>query len=134
MSKLHLLDTNTISVLASGRSSKSLRRLAQLTPADLRVSCVSHAEIWFGLLRRPALARLRQATADLLAEIDVLPWTRATADTYAQLRVDMESQGKSLAPLDLLIAAQAVEVGLALVTSDRAFQHVPGLAVEDWNS
>ena len=34
--------------------------------------------------------------------------------------------------LDLLIAAHALSVDAVLVTNDRAFGMVPGLAVEDW--
>ena len=44
----------------------------------------------------------------------------------------MERGGKSLAPLDMLIAAHALEAGATLVSNDRAFRHVPGLTVEDW--
>ena len=36
-------------------------------------------------------------------------------------------------PLDTLIAAQALSLGVILVTSNRkAYQRVSGLAVEDW--
>ena len=48
------------------------------------------------------------------------------------LRATMERSGKSLAPLDMLIAAHALEAGATLVSSDRAFRHIPGLTVEDW--
>jgi tRNA(fMet)-specific endonuclease VapC len=44
----------------------------------------------------------------------------------------MERSGNLLAPLDMLIAAHALEAGATLVSNDRAFRFVPGLAVEDW--
>ncbi|WP_159588547.1 type II toxin-antitoxin system VapC family toxin [Chelativorans xinjiangense] len=128
----YLLDTNTISFAASGRSPAVLRRVAGHSPSRLCVSSVSYGEIWFGLYRRPEAIRLREATNDFFAEIEILPWTPRTAHTYAQLRTDMERSGKSLTALDMLIAAHALEVGATLVSSDRAFRFVPGLQVENW--
>jgi tRNA(fMet)-specific endonuclease VapC len=46
----------------------------------------------------------------------------------------MEQSGKSLQPLDMLIAAHALEAGATLVTNDRAFRHVPGLEIDDWTA
>jgi tRNA(fMet)-specific endonuclease VapC len=46
----------------------------------------------------------------------------------------MERVGKSLPPLDMLIAAHALEAGVTLVTNDRAFLYVPDLTVEDWTA
>jgi tRNA(fMet)-specific endonuclease VapC len=48
------------------------------------------------------------------------------------VRADMESMGKILAPLDLLIASHALNTESILVTNDRAFRQVPGLHLEDW--
>ena len=78
--------------------------------------------------------RLEQATAAIFAEAGILPWTVDTADIYAELRAAIERAGKSLAPLDMLIAAHALEAGATLVTNDRAFRFVPGLEVEDWTA
>lgn len=46
----------------------------------------------------------------------------------------MESMGKSLSDLDLRIAAHALEAGRILMTSDKAFQAISLLAVEDWTT
>jgi tRNA(fMet)-specific endonuclease VapC len=128
----YLLDTNTISYAASGRSMAALRRITAQRPGNVLVSCISCAEIWYGLKRKQGATKIEQATAALLAEAEILPWTVVTANIYAELRTTMERSGKSLAPLDLLIAAHALETGAALVSSDGAFRHVPGLVVEDW--
>ncbi|WP_309084724.1 PIN domain-containing protein [Chelativorans sp.] len=53
------------------------------------------------------------------------------ADRYGEVRAELRRLGR-IQPLDLLIAAHALQVGATLVTSDRAFQFVPGLAVENW--
>lgn len=132
MRKRFLLDTNTISYASSGRSATALGKISEQSPGDVLVSCISCAEIWYGLRRRPGATKLEQATAALFAEAEILSWTVATATVYAELRTGMERSGKSLAPLDMLITAHALEAGAVLVSSDRAFRHVPGLAVENW--
>lgn len=130
----YLLDTNTISYAASGRSPAALRRISQQPTGNVLISVVSYAEVRYGLERRPDATRLRRATDALFAEAAIMPWTQATADAYAQLRFAMERTGRALAPLDMLIAAHALEAGATLVSNDRAFRHVPGLTVEDWTT
>jgi tRNA(fMet)-specific endonuclease VapC len=130
----YLLDTNIISYASSGRSRKALERIMANSTEQILVSAISCGELWYGLKRRDVGERLRTATAALLAEATILPWTPETADIYAALRYAMERNGKSLAPLDLLIAAHALEADATLVTSDAAFRHVPGLVVEDWTA
>jgi tRNA(fMet)-specific endonuclease VapC len=134
MNGLYLLDTNTISYATSGRSALALRKITAQPIGSVLVSSISYAEIWYGLRRKAGATRLEKATDAIFAEVEILPWSRSTADIYAKLRTEMQQRGKSLAPLDFLIAAHALEAGATLVTSDRAFHHVPGLAIEDWTA
>jgi tRNA(fMet)-specific endonuclease VapC len=132
MSPRFLLDTNTISILALNRSKEADNRFVE-TPLDrICTSAIVYGEILFGLERRPEKTRLRETVLPLLAEIRILDWTSKSSAVYAAARTQMERSGKSLAPLDLLIAAHALEAGATLVTNDRAFRHVPDLAIEDW--
>ena len=68
----------------------------------------------------------------VLAAIEVLAWSSATARRYATVRAELERRGRPLGALDLIIAAHAVEYDAVLVTNDRAFGAVPGLRLEDW--
>lgn len=134
MTARFLLDTNAVSNIVARRLPFAEARIAMLQPAQLLVSAVSYGEVCFGLTRRPAKTAIREAMSNFLAEIQILPWTRQTADIYAELRTDLEKTGKALGSLDMLIAAHALEAGAVLVSSDRAFRHVPGLTVEDWTA
>jgi tRNA(fMet)-specific endonuclease VapC len=126
-----MLDTNTASSLMKGQSSV-VARLAAEAPERLCLSVVTEAELLFGIAKRPEARKLRMAIDELLAAIEIVAWSSATARRYATIRADLERRGKPLGALDLLIAAHAVQHDAVLVTNDKAFSVVPGLRLEDW--
>ncbi len=126
-----MLDTNIVSHLIKQHPAVAARVVAA-TMASLCISAITAGELAYGLAKRPAAARLQRAVGELLRRVEVLPWDGNAGKRYGSLRAEMERRGKSLAPLDLLIAAHAVSVGAVLVTNDRAFHHVGNLDVEDW--
>jgi len=127
-----MLDTNAVSVAVHRRSAVFDRKLGDVGGAAISISAITYGEIIFGLEWKPEAGRLAKSMSDFLLEISVMPWTDETAQVYGTLRAGLRRSGKTLAPLDMLIAAHALEVGATLVTSDRAFRYVPGLTVEDW--
>lgn len=126
-----MLDTNTVSHLLKEHPAVS-RRVVAAPMTSLCISSITEGELLFGLTRRPDAKRLHLAVREFLLRVDVLPWDRAVAERYGTVRADMAGQGKTLAPLDMLIAAHALSVGAVLATNDRAFGQVVGLPVEDW--
>jgi tRNA(fMet)-specific endonuclease VapC len=126
-----MLDTNTASSLMKGQSSV-VARLSAEAPERLCLSVVTEAELLFGIAKRPEARKLRIAVDELLAAIEVVAWSSATARRYATIRAELERRGKPLGALDLLIAAHAVQHDAVLVTNDKAFSVVPGLQLEDW--
>lgn len=131
---LFLLDTNTASYLVSGRSPAARSTyLATEGEAAIAISCITEAEIRFGLYRRPEAARLQSAFAEFFATIEILPWDSSAAKAYSKLRAGMNSMGKSLSLMDLLIASHALAADAILVSHDGAFEHLaPFLNVVDW--
>jgi tRNA(fMet)-specific endonuclease VapC len=56
-----------------------------------------------------------------------------TGEAAARIRLTLEKSGKLVGPMDLLIAATALEQGAVLVTHNvKEFRRVRGLRVEDW--
>jgi tRNA(fMet)-specific endonuclease VapC len=129
-----MLDTNSVSALISKRSRPVRDRLDRAGLTDTSTSSLVYGEVRYGLIKNPEATRLAAAATKFFAEIDILPWTMETAEVYGVLRARMRRLGKALQPLDMLIAAHALEAGATLVTNDRAFRHVPGLAIEDWTA
>jgi tRNA(fMet)-specific endonuclease VapC len=127
----YMLDTNMVSHLLKAHPAVTQRVTA--TPmASLCISAITEGELLFGLAKRPVAKQLHLAVTEFLKRVNVLPWDSSVAERYGALRAAMESQGKPLAPLDMLIAAHALGLGAVLVTNDQAFQWVDSLQTEDW--
>lgn len=130
-SNRRMLDTNTVSHLIRQHPAVT-RRVVETPMATLCISVITEAELLFGLAKRPKATALHQVVRELLRRIDVLAWDSATATIYGPLRAGLAAIGKTMGPLDLLIAAHAIATGSVLVTNDQAFLTINGLAVEDW--
>lgn len=134
MSRLYLLDTNTIIYILKGKSAAARTRLAGLPDGEVAsISAITEGELLYGLAKAGSGDRSRKSLEWFLARMKVLPWGREEAAAYGLLRARQERMGKSLAPLDTQIAAHAVAVGAVVVTNDHAFQQVDSLVgIENW--
>jgi len=126
-----MLDTNTVSHFI--RQHPMVVRQVLSTPmAALCISSITEAELHFGLAKRPEAKQLHLAVKEFIRRVDVLAWDSEVAMCYGRIRAEMSGQGKTLAPLDLLIAVHALSTGCVLVTNDQAFAQVTELRCEDW--
>jgi len=128
---LYMLDTNTVSRLLK-KDTMAMQRAKDVPIASLCISAITEGELLYGLAKRPEAIRLHAAVREFLRCVDVMPWDEGVAEHYAQIRASLEGQGKTLAPLDLLIASHAESIGAVLMTNDQAFRLVGTLRVEDW--
>jgi tRNA(fMet)-specific endonuclease VapC len=63
----------------------------------------------------------------------ILPLDSEVAKVYGRTRAELESQGRPIGALDLMIAAHALSLRATLVTNDvRDFERVSRLRVVDW--
>lgn len=131
--KHYMLDTNTVSHLIKSHPEVS-RRIINLPMSSLCISSITEGELMFGLAKRPMAKNLHKIVREFLLRIDVLPWDSRVAEGYGRMRADVEHRGKTLGPLDMLIAAHALQVKAILVTSDKAFKQVVHLPIEDWTA
>lgn len=134
MKSAYLLDTNTVSYLAKGRSPAARSRLQHIEGDELVcISAITEAELRYGLARRPEAHALHAAVEAMLFKFRILPWGSNEAAAYGSLRADLEKSGIALAELDLMLAAHAIAVDAIFVTNDRAFSHVKNLHnIQNW--
>ena len=121
-----MFDTNAVSSLLKARVGVAGELIAQRGGC---ISVITEAEMLFGMARRKLHPDLCRIAERFLGSIDILPWTSDCARQYGSLRADLESAGRPVATMDLLIAAHAIAEKCTLVTADKVFSQVPGLAV-----
>ena len=97
------------------------------------IARLDKAEMFAGALRsnNPARSLKRQQT--FFARFVSLPFDDAAARHYADIRDQLETRGLTIGPNDLMIAAIARIHDLILVSNNKEFERVSGLAVEDWS-
>jgi tRNA(fMet)-specific endonuclease VapC len=125
-----LLDAGAYSDLARGHLPLADR--VRLAEAVLFSSVVA-GELLGGFRRG---SRLRENLADLqrfLAQprVHLLPVGWTTAERYSRIYAALRRRGKPIPTNDMWIAAQAMETGAELLSSDAHFQYVEGLAWTD---
>ncbi len=132
MAVRYLLDTNTASYVIKGNLPRVRERLVAIPLAEIAISVVTEAELWFGVERRPDAPKLHPAVEEFLLRINKPAWDSECARQYARLRTALEAHGEPVGNLDLMIAAQALALEATLITSDRVFRRIKELNIEDW--
>jgi tRNA(fMet)-specific endonuclease VapC len=127
-----LLDTNIVSDLVRNPRGRVAGRIAEIGEARVCTSIIVAAELRYGAAKK-ASARLTAQLEAVLGAIEVLAF-EAPADTvYGELRARLERVGKPIGANDLLIAAQTLALGHAVITdSEHEFSRIEGLPVENW--
>jgi tRNA(fMet)-specific endonuclease VapC len=129
---LFALDTNSVSYFLKGRGRVAQRLLAE-PPANVGLPSVVLYELEYGAARSQAPAELAARLDLLLRLLRVLPFGEAEARAAARIRARLESAGTPIGPMEVLVAATALEHQAVLVTHNtREFRRVPRLRVEDW--
>lgn len=129
----YLLDTNTCIRYINGRSPEILEKLRKMPHADVVVSIITKAELFYGSAKSQTPARSREKQREFLETIQTVFLDERCAVIYGDLRAYLEMQGTPIGANDLWIATTALANDLILVTHNtREFERVPQLNLEDW--
>lgn len=129
---LTLLDTNTIIHYLKGDPGV-VGHIQAASRHELAVPCVVVYELEYGGIR--AGARRRRLVSQVLAHLEHVPFDSEAAVAAAAIRVELESRGLTIGPLDLMIAGTALSRNATLVTNNSGeFSRVRGLRLLDWRS
>ena len=127
----YLLDTDTVSYALRGQGQVAAR-LLEHQPSDLSISSITLAELSFGAEAKRS-QRLRRAIRSFTKDVAVVPFDKACAERFGVVAAALATRGESIGVYDTLVAAQALCLGLTVVTNNtRHFSRVPGLVAENW--
>lgn len=119
-----LLDSNICIYILDGAVAPLRQRVEERLPGEIALSAISHAEVMRGI---PIEDRERTRRAErLFAYLPVVPFDLPASAAYRAVPFKRGS-------FDRLIAAQALSLGLTLVTNnERDFDDIPNLKIENW--
>lgn len=84
-------------------------------------------------MAKSASTKNSAALEAFLLPLNVVDYDAGAAMIYGDIRATLEKQGKTIGPLDMLIAASALSCQLILVTNnEQEFRRISKLKVENW--
>lgn len=128
----YLLDTNICIYLINSRPKKVRDQFERHPISDIGISSITASELAFGVAKSQS-SKNRAALESFLLPLQIADYNADAATAYGDLRAMLEAQGKIIGPLDMLIAAHALSLGVVLVTNnEKEFKRVGKLKVENW--
>jgi len=126
-----MLDADTVSYALRGQGQVAAR-LLERQPSELCISAITLAELNFGAEARRS-QKIRRAIRSFTKDVTVVPFDEASAERFGVIAATLSTRGRPIGLYDTLVAAQALALGMTVVTNNtRHFSQVPGLAVENW--
>ena len=134
--KNYLLDTNTISELASGHT-EARKNMTSIDSDDSVCTCFIVVGEWeYGILAAPGQQKqeqIREAGTPIFGALtDIWESTPAIAQQYAVFHAQLRAIGQIIPTNDIWIAATAYIHNAVVVTTDPHFQRLKKLSVVDW--
>lgn len=127
-----LLDTDAAIALIKGRP-EALAWLRRRTPAEVALSGVSKAELYYGARKSERVEYNLAVLRRFFEPFASIAFDDRAAEEYGIIRADLERAGTPIGPNDLLIAALARSRDLTLVSLNRReFGRVGGLRLTDF--
>lgn len=128
----YLLDTNILSDLVRQPQGLIKNRIEAAGEETICTSIIVAAELRYGA-EKSGSGQLADRVDLILSAIEILPLQTPVDREYAKLRHYLARQGTLIGPNDMLIAANALEAGLTVITANIGeFSRIPGLQVENW--
>ena len=132
----YLLDTNACIALINRSSELVRKRFSKEVGSgeQVWVASVSVFELWYGVAKSAqADANAKRLKLFLEGQVRVLEFGEEDARHAGEIRNTLERVGRPIGTYDTLIAGQALNRKLTLVTANsKEFAKVKGLAWEDW--
>jgi len=130
----YLLDTNICIYIINEKPEKVLKKFEQYAVHEFGISSITHAELQYGVKKSKNKNTNQKALDEFLLPLTILPFHgKRLVECYGEIRVLLESKGRTIGPLDMLIAAHALSLDLTIISNNiKEFKRIPNLKCENW--
>ena len=109
------------------------QRFQSLEIGTIGVSSITVAELQYGVSKSAFPDKNTLALQIFLIPLEIVPFDYEAAVPYGKIRFQLEKEGKTIGPLDILIGAHALSLNAILVTNNlKEFTRIEGLKAENW--
>ena len=102
---LFMLDTNICIYIINKNPAKVRQKVKQFSPHDIAISAITVCELEYGASRSSNPQRNRKTLHKFLAPFEICLFNEQAASHYGDIRAHLESIGKPIGSMDMLIAA-----------------------------
>jgi tRNA(fMet)-specific endonuclease VapC len=127
----YLLDTNHAGTLLDAHA-PLWSRMRAVNRRQLGLCRPSVGELYFMIFNSAQARSNRTRLEALLRQFEIWELDAKATIEFGRLRAQLRAAGRPIPIFDVLIAAIARSNHLVLLTADRHFNSVDGLAVENW--
>ena len=131
---LYMLDTNICSYIIRNKSQSIKVKLQEVEKNHtIALSSIVVSELLYGATKKDS-SKLMRIVSAFIDNFIIYDYAKVSAQSYANIRTDLEKKGQIIGANDLLIASHALSLGAILVTNNtREFKRVEKLSFEDWS-
>ena len=130
----YLVDANVLSEATRPSPDPKVVDWLNINEKNLVVDSIVLGELYLGVLTLPAgrrRTRLEEWFEGIAKSVNCLPWDAAVSRRWAKLVIELKEKGKPVPILDGMIAATALEHGLAVATRNVSDFNRTGVKVVD---
>lgn len=128
-----LIDTNHLGAAINPGSPLPLRIHEARKQGHRFATCIPVlCELEWGLKYVRGIEDYRRNLAKLLKIVRVWPMDLQTARVYGEIAAELRSHGRVLSQVDTMLASMARIANSRILSTDRDFQALPDLTVENW--
>ena len=129
----YLIDTNICIYLMNQKPFKVIQKFKNTEIGQIGISTITVSELNYGAAKSKFKKQNSKRLEEFLTPFEILPYDETASKYYGMIRSQLESEGKVIGPLDMLIAAHALSNDLVLVTNnEKEFLRIKSLKVENW--
>jgi len=130
---LYMLDTNICSFIIRNKPQSIKKKLQEIEEHHtVALSSIVVSELLYGATKKDS-PKLMKIVSAFIDNFIIYDYSKASAQSYATIRTDLEKKREIIGANDLLIASHALSLEAVLVTNNtREFKRVKKLVLEDW--